>query len=203
MIRYFLSQDGEILRAIMGNREQFQVNTKDGEIFIDTREAVVSSSYYSFTEKRFIALSDAPSPQHVFDYEIKQWIDPRALEEIKAQKWAEIKSRRDQLEFGGFEFEGNIYDSDQVSQGRIMGAAISGVDQVWTPANNTTVELNASQLQQLYAALQAHIASVHERGRIARQLILEAETKEKVEAIQLFSYSAFKCFLRLRAIKSP
>ena len=185
MIRYFLSQDGEILRAIMGNREQFQVNTKDGEIFIDICEAVVSSSYYSFTEKRFIALSDAPSPQHVFDYDIKQWIDPRALEEIKAQKWDEIKTQRYQLEFGGFEFEGYIYDSDQVSQGRIMGAASAGVDQIWTLADNTTVELSASRLQQLYSALQAHIASVHERGRIARQLILEAETKEQVEAVQL------------------
>ena len=185
MIRYFLSQDGEILRAIGGNREQFQVNTKDGEIFIDMCEAVVSSSYYSFTEKRFIALSDAPSPQHVFDYEIKQWIDPRALEEIKAQKWAEIKPRRDRLEFGGFEFEGNIYDSDQVSQGRITGAAVAGIDQVWTLADNTTVELSASQLQQLYAALHAHIASVHERGRIARQLIFDAETKEEVETVEL------------------
>lgn len=185
MIRYFLSQDGEILRAIGGNREQFQVNTKDGEIFIDVCEAVVSSSYYSFTEKRFIALSDAPSPQHVFDYEIKQWIDPRSLDEIKAQKWVEIKQQRDHLEFGGFEFEGNIYDSDQVSQGRIMGAAVAGIDLVWTLADNTTVELSTSQLQQLYIALQAHIASVHERGRIARQLIFEAETKEQVEAVQL------------------
>ena len=185
MIRYFLSQDGEILRAIIGNREQFQVNTKDGEIFIDMCEAVVSSSYYSFTEKRFIALSDAPSPQHVFDYEIKQWIDPRTLDEIKAQRWTEIKQQRDQLEFGGFEFEGNIYDSDQVSQGRIMGAVSAGVDQVWTLADNTTVSLTASQLQQLYATLQAHIASVHERGRIARQLIFDAETKEQVEDIQL------------------
>ena len=185
MIRYFLSQDGEILRAIMGNRGQFQVNTKDGEIFIDMCEAVVSSSYYSFTEKRFIALSDAPSPQHVFDYEIKQWIDPRTLDEIKAQKWVEIKSQRDRLEFGGFEFEGNIYDSDQVSQGRIMGAASAGIDQTWTLADNTTVNLTAAQLKQLYLALQSHIASVHERGRIARQLIFDAETKEEVEAIQL------------------
>ena len=65
-------------------------------------------------------------------------------------------------------------------KGRIMGAAVAGVDQVWTLADNTTVELSASQLQQLYAALQAHIASVHERGRIARQLIFNAETKEQV-----------------------
>ena len=66
-----------------------------------------------------------------------------------------------------------------------MGAAVAGIDQTWTLANNATVELTALQLQQLYAALQSHIASVHERGRIARQLIFEAETKEQVEAIQL------------------
>lgn len=135
--------------------------------------------------ERFVSIGESPSLYHVFDYTTKQWIDPRSLDEIKAQKWAEIKKQRDQLEFGGFEFEDNIYDSDQVSQGRIMGAASAGVDQVWTLADNTTVELSALQLQQLYSALQAHIAGVHERGRIARQLIFEAETKEEVEAVTL------------------
>lgn len=140
---------------------------------------------YFDIERGWITPPPAPSSNHMFDYNIKQWIDPRTLDEIKDQKWTEIKSGRDQLEFGGFEFEGSIYDSDQVSQGRIMGAAVAGVDQVWTLADNTTVELSASQLQQLYAALQAHIASVHERGRIARQLIFDAETIEQVEAVQL------------------
>lgn len=133
----------------------------------------------------FVSIGEPPSTHHIFDYHTKQWIDPRSLDEIKAQKWSEIKSQRDRLEFGGFEFGGNIYDSDQVSQGRIMGAAAAGVDQTWTLANNATVELTALQLQQLYAALQSHIASVHERGRIARQLIFEAETREHVEAVQL------------------
>lgn len=131
------------------------------------------------------AVEGKPSENHIYDYDLKDWIDPRNLDEIKAQKWDEIKSRRDQLEFGGFEFDGNIYDSNQVSQGRIMGAAGAGIDQTWTLANNTTVELTAQQLKELYAALQAHIAGVHERGRIARQLIFDAETKEQVESIQL------------------
>lgn len=138
-----------------------------------------------FYRNGWVEMPAQPSPHFIFDYEVKQWIDPRSLDEIKAQKWTEIKSERDRLEFGGFEFDGNIYDSDQVSQGRITGAASAGIDQTWTLADNTTVELSASQLQQLYAALQAHIASVHERGRIARQLIFDAETKEQVEAVQL------------------
>ena len=157
------------------------VGVFDGWISVDVAPKL--SDYWNGSE--FVSIGESPSPYHVFDYTTKQWIDPRSLDEIKVQKWAEIKSQRDQLEFGGFEFEGNIYDSDQVSQGRIMGAAVAGIDQTWTLADNTTVELSASQLQHLYAALQAHIANAHERGRIARQLIFEAKTKEQVEAIQL------------------
>lgn len=138
-----------------------------------------------FYENGWVDMPTQPSTNHIFDYDLKDWIDPRAIDEVKTQKWTEVKSHRDQLEFGGFNFDGNIYDSDQASQGRIMGAASAGIDQTWTLADNTTVALSALQLQQLYAALQAHIASVHARGRIARQLIFEAETEEEVGAIQL------------------
>lgn len=185
MRRYIIDDTGKILTTLQGDSNMVELNTASDAVFIDTNDIVNISDYYDFDQHLFINIGDAPAPHCIFDYEIKQWIDPRTLDEIKAQKWSDIKAMRNQLEFGGFEFEGNIYDSNQVSQGRIMGAAAVGVDQTWTLADNTTVELTASQLQQLYAALQAHIASVHERGRITRQLIYEAETKEQVEAVQL------------------
>lgn len=185
MRRYIIDGTGKILTTLQGDSNMVELNTAPDAVFIDTNDIVNISDYYDFDQHRFISIGEAPAPHCIFDYEVKQWIDPRSLDEIKAQKWTEIKSERDRLEFGGFEFDGNIYDSDQVSQGRITGAASAGIDQTWTLADNTTVELSASQLQQLYAALQAHIASAHERGRIARQLIFDAETKEQVEAVQL------------------
>ena len=166
--------------TISGNEEIVALNTPPGCIAVE--DPPNSNMFY---QGGWVDMPPQPSPHHTFDYITKQWIDQRSLDEIKTQKWVEIKSQRDQIEFGGFEFEGNIYDSNQVSQGRIMGAAGAGIDQTWTLANNTTVELTAQQLKELYAALQAHIASVHERGRIARQLIYESETKEQVESIQL------------------
>ncbi|WP_151790194.1 DUF4376 domain-containing protein [Acinetobacter junii] len=171
---------GRLIKTISAPDDVIKLNTPEGCLAVEDKPE--PNMYY---QDGWVAMPAQPSPYHTFDYSTKQWIDPRSLDEIKAQKWAEIKSQRDQLEFGGFEFEDNIYDSDQVSQGRIMGAAAAGIDQVWTVRDNTTVNLTASQLQQLYAALQAHIASVHERGRIARQLIFDAETKEQVEAVQL------------------
>lgn len=180
MRKAIVSSKGELLKVISGNQESIELNTPSDCFAVD--EPTEFSMYY---KDGWVAMPAQPTPYHIFNYDLKDWIDPRTLDEIKAQKWAEIKAMRDQLEFGGFEFDGGIYDSDQVSQGRIMGAAAAGIDQVWTLADNTTVELSASQLQQLYAALQAHIASVHERGRVARQLIFEAETKEQVEEINL------------------
>lgn len=175
-----ISNKGELLKTVSSNDETVELNTPEGCQAVE--DSPKPNMYY---QDGWIAMPAQPSPYHIFNYDLKVWVDPRTIDEIKAQKWVEIKAMRDQLEFGGFEFEGGIYDSDQVSQGRIMGATVAGIDQMWTLADNSTVELTAMQLQQLYAALQAHIASVHERGRIARQLIHEAETKEQVEAINL------------------
>ena len=183
MIRVIIGKCGEILTTLNGDKELVYLNTPKDAIYVDDVLPVSDRDYWN--GKRFISIGEAPSPNHKFNYALLEWINPSSLSEIKAQKWVEIKTHRDHLEFGGFNFDGNIYDSDQVSQGRIIGAASAGIDQTWTLANNTTVELTAQQLKELYAALQAHIASVHERGRIARQLIFDAETKEQVEAVQL------------------
>ena len=185
MIRILLNSDGSILSTLSGDVGLVSLNTAENSIYVDSITEVDKTDYYDFDLHTFISIGDAPSQHHFFDYSFKQWLDKRTITDIKVQKWNQLKQQRNVLEFGGFEFEGSIYDSDQASQGRIMGAVSAGVDQVWTLADNTTVELSASQLQQLYVALQVHIASAHERGRIARQLVFEAETREQVEAVQL------------------
>lgn len=178
-----VTNQGKILRFIQGNEEIIKLNTPEGCVALD--DPPNQDYYFDFKVGMWIAIPQAPNNHSHYDYTLNSWVDSRSLDDAKNIKWEAIKLERSKLEFGGFEFEGNTYDSDQVSQGRIMGAAMSQTDQVWTLADNSTVELSSLQLQQLYSALQAHIASVHARGRIARQLISEAETKEQVEAVQL------------------
>ena len=183
MRRYILNSDMAIASILNGSQDMVDQNTPENVDYIDSDAEAAIFDYWD--GGKFVPIGDPPTERSIFNYSTRSWVDLTTLDDIKATAWNSIKVQRDRIEFGGFEFEGNIYDSDQVSQGRIMGAAAAGVDQVWTLADNITVELSASQLQQLYAALQAHIASVHERGRIARQLIYEGETKEEVEAVQL------------------
>lgn len=177
----YINTDGRIVGRIQGTDEIIALNTPDGCVAVDDPP----SDHYYYIHPNWIPMPPRPEGYAEFDYRTKQWIDPRTLDEIKTQKWTEIKSMREQLEFGGFEYKGNIYDSDQVSQGRIMGAAIAGVDQVWTLANNTTVNLTGDELKELYAALQMHVAALHERGRIARFNLDSAMTPQEAEAVTL------------------
>ena len=191
MIYYYaVSQVGKVEGGFYGTDHISQLDSfSPGCVAIESELDIFAMNpgkfiYYDFCLSDFVAL-DKPADYMVFDYAVKQWSDSRTLDQIKTDHWSLIKTERDSLEFGGLEFEGNVYDSDRVSQGRIMGAALAGVDQIWTLADNTTAELSASQLQQLYAALQAHIAGVHERGRIAREKIENARTIQEVEAVTL------------------
>lgn len=183
-MRVFIDSNGKVTHTLSGVHSLVEVNTPDDAVYVDTDEKDITPSFY-FNGVSFVDVGLPLTPNHTFDYVIKEWVDLRTLDQIKAQKWAEIKSERDRIEFGGFTFEGHMYDSDQVSQGRILGAASAGLGQVWTLADNTTVNLTAEQLVQLYQALQIHIAIAHERGRTAREAIMSATTKEDVEAVTL------------------
>lgn len=187
MIRYFLDNNGQVKNSLNGDYDLVELNTDSSAVYVDLDEPLPNTAdyFYSFKKQSFLKKGDPPTPHHNFDFTSMQWIDPRTLDEIKTQKWDKIKSQRNQLEFGGFEFDGITYDSDQVSQGRIMGAALAGVNQVWTTADNRTVVLTSEDIKEMYQAMQAHIAYTHERGRIARLAIETAVTKEDVESVVL------------------
>lgn len=174
-----VSEHGKLLFTIQADDDTVALNTPSGCLAVSDPESL---EVY-FQDGYWHAMPEKPSQHHTFDYFSKSWSDMRSLDEVKAYKWEQLKQQRNVLEFGGFEFEGNTYDSDQVSQGRIMGAVLAGLPQIWTLANNTTVSLSAEQLKSLYAALQMHVAIAHERGRIAREAIQAATTKDQVEAI--------------------
>lgn len=174
-----ISKCGQLLFTMQGSNENVLLNTPPGGFAVD--EPPNSNMYY--VEGTWVDMPPQPTPHHTFNYETKLWIDERSIELVKDQHWQKIKALRDAFEFGGFEFDGGVYDSDLTSQNRIMGASAAGIPQSWTLRDNSVVDLTSQQLNELYTSLQAHIAQSHERGRIARELINNATTKEDIELI--------------------
>lgn len=185
MIRVFIAHNGAILNVIGGTFEQIELNTPVGSAFIDVDIKPDSSAYWDAVSEQFVSIGDPPSHVCIFDYDVKQWIDPRTLDEYKADKWRALKQQRDALEYAPVIFEGNYFDADQVSQIRIAGAALAQQPQTWTTADNVKIDLSALQLSQLYAKVQTNVAAAHTRGRAARDLLDAATSKEEIDAIKL------------------
>ena len=129
-----------------------------------------------------------PSSIHVFDYTLKQWSDPRTLQEVKDQTWTQIKQARSQAEYAGFTWDGSTFDSDAISQNRITGAVTlaqmsTAFSIAWVLANNSVRTLNQVDMLQVGAALGNHVAEQFSKGVVLRELITAAVSKEEVEAI--------------------
>lgn len=111
----------------------------------------------------------------------------------KEVKWGTIKIARDAAEHAGFTWDGSVFDSDQISQSRIQGAAqLASIAQMagqpftidWTLADNTVRTLSAADMISVGQALALHINATHERGRQLRAQIEVAQTGPELDAIQ-------------------
>lgn len=179
-------QTGRIAAAFTADPDSAQANTPAGmERLVgrfDFRDGYISNGV-------FVAFPEQPSPQHVFDWDSHAWVDPRSLADLKAEKWVAIKAARDAAEFGGFTWDGSVFDSDLISQSRIQGATqLAGLAPMtfsldWTLADNSVRTLNAMQMIAVGEALGAHVATQHSIGRSLRAAIEAATSAAELDAI--------------------
>lgn len=121
------------------------------------------------------------------------WEDKRVLADVQAEKWAEMKIKRQQVQLGSFEWDGSVFDCDEKSQSLISGTALAAFvasaqglpyEKEWTLADNTVRLLSATDIISMARAMDAHITAAHETGRVLREAIYSATSKQEVEAVQ-------------------
>lgn len=152
----------------------------------------VDWSTHHVHEGKVRSMGTRPSAAHRFDHESKSWKDPRTLDDLKATKWSDIKKERDALEFGGFNWEGLVFDSNPISQQRITLAAQAALisqtvgevfTRAWTLADNTQVALDATQMLSVAAAMNAHIELAHTRARALRQGVASSGSTRAINKV--------------------
>lgn len=113
-----------------------------------------------------------------------------SLDELKSKKRAEINQARNATEQGGFEYMGKVFDSDQVSCIRISSAAQAmqyaqdDATITWTTQDNSTIDLNKSQLMGLVVALAQHSNECHQKATTLKAQIESCTTKEELNNIK-------------------
>ena len=123
------------------------------------------------------------------DWYLTGYAPTQPLDELKALKRAEINKARDEAEQGGFEYLGKVFDSDQVSCIRMSSAAqamqYAPDDAIitWTTQDNSTIDLNKSQLMGLVVALAQHSNTCHQKATSLKAQIDACESKEELDKI--------------------
>lgn len=139
-----------------------------------------------------IEFAPKPSPFHQFDYTLKQWIDPRTLQDLKDAKWTAIKQARaaaidSPLVTPYGTFDSNVAARTSITDAVLMLQTLEGLGQPttidFTLANNSTVTLTTAQMVQVALLLGAQVQVSHARSRALRLQIEAATTPEGVAAI--------------------
>ena len=112
--------------------------------------------------------------------------EPPTLDEVKAQKIAELKSIRDTKEVEPIRTDKGLFDYDEKARDRIKDAMValkysSKIE--WTLADNTDVSVSQLDLENVILAVASRSNDLHIKYRELKQRVNAAQTVEKVEAI--------------------
>ncbi len=113
------------------------------------------------------------------------------LDEIKASKIASLKAQRDEAEIQPIEYNGKPFDYDDKARDRI-NAAIIALDLQgenaylsWTCADQSEAIVTASDLRAVIVNVAIRSNALHVAYRVAKDAVMNAETVEEVEAVDL------------------
>lgn len=178
---YLINQHGQFVSSFDAPASELPDRTPPGHE-ITVLAPPRTTDYWNGSS--WIAVGGAPAYYFRFDYATKQWVDTRDITLVRQEKWNQIKMDRNRAEFGGFTYEDMKFDSDQIAQGRMLAAYMFNQTVSWTLANDEVVLLSVEQIQAVALAMAQHVQSVHEKARLARELINSAETIAEVEAVR-------------------
>lgn len=157
----------------------------------ETGEIILKKGIHYFTEqeeKQHIASGFQPVNDVGFYINLTPVPVP-TLEEIKERKISTLKAQRDTLEVEDITVDGNTFDYDEKARERINNAIIalqaSGASIHWTLADHQSAEVTAEDLIKVVSAVAIRSNALHVAYRKAKEEVLNAETEEEVNAVEL------------------
>ena len=115
--------------------------------------------------------------------------EPPTLDEVKAQKIAELKGIRDTKEVEPIRTDKGVFDYDDKSRDRLYIARQAMTDNgggeiVWTTADNQRVSMGIADFAAINGAAAVRSNALHVKYNELKESVKEAKTVEEVNAIQ-------------------
>lgn len=148
--------------------------------------------YVDVNSQSLVEFPPKPASYYTWDWSTHTWIDTRTLQQVKNEKWEEIKRSRDAAINAPLSTPYGVFDADPNSRANIANSVLylqtleqqgtpGTVD--WTLADNTTITLNYQEMSTVGLLLGQRTNAAYDTGRALRTQIDAATTIPEVEAI--------------------
>ena len=186
------STTGQILMAGFSYFPEKLILDPSVEKLLICESAVDSNNKYVNGSGVLVDKGESPGPQFIFNYQTKQWEDPRTLQSFKEAAYKKIEEWRNQQENQTFQFThaGRQWDAGIITRQRMQ--PVLGLNQLpegffWTDAANVDVPVTMASLQALAQAHEEALVikgfEIHAQQRAMKNAVEAATSKEAVESI--------------------
>lgn len=147
----------------------------------------VSSGYWNGAG--FAEIPPRPDVSYVWNWQTHSWVDARNLAAAQTSKLAELRDAREAAINSTFEWDGSVFDSDQVSQTRLLGLYLDSREEdfvatSWRLSDNSWRELSAEDARGVWLALKNHVKTHFDQFAEKEAQVMAAGTVAAVDAIQ-------------------
>lgn len=187
-----VEQDGSVLQIHSGS----QPPNEAGVTFVSIDDHPIESGkeISHWTGQQWVYRPEKPSEFHIWDFASRTWINPRTLPVLKLIKWEEIKALRELAIEAPFATPFGTFDGDSKARKDItdtimlmQNAESFGMGPQTTDFtladNSVAVGLTTAQMVQVGLLMGAKVKAAYDRGRVLREQIDAAQTKEELSAI--------------------
>lgn len=130
---------------------------------------------------------DIISDKALIDLGITKVVIEDTLEELKARKITALKSTRDTLEVAPITTDKGIFDFDTKARDRLdialKALTASGGTIAWTLADNTSVNVTADDINNVFLAAAKRSNELHEKYRALKEQVNACTTVEGVNLV--------------------
>lgn len=137
------------------------------------------------------------NPAHTFDWNTKEWVDPRTIIELRQAKWTEVKRWREQAaiapllqtQFGIFDANEKAISTIKDTVAGLTASSALGKEPKtirWTMADENPeryVTLTPNELREVRVLLMNRATAAHDHSRVLFDEIQAAITLEALDAI--------------------
>lgn len=175
-----------ILQMCSGTPESVEAVAKLlGGVSVEAPEDVDDAThYYDGVSGIFVRRPPRPTPHH--EWSGSAWVDPRSIEQRRADAWSAIKAARNAaMEPALMEAPFGLVQIDAASRAAMREEldAGPGVPLLWKLADNTLAPVTTDDLAEVLRLARERRQRAFMRGEELRARINQAETAEELEEI--------------------